>query len=242
MVHKNEYGDRFGRSAVLDRQEQQMAELSEPEPPLSESCRRLNELLELQSERGLTQQQIAAKAKIPPAYLSDIKHDRRPLTELVARRISEEFDVSHEWLLGRSERVERTGGRVGEVASLWLPILPHPIEGDPKSQPAWDGTSIELAGMVRAKVAALCMPYVLRFGRNDRKGRLQKGDLILMSQSPNNDAEIRVVKEGKDLYLARRLHKQWQRVSDDKRHPEMYPGNLSDVGHCVGILWGTLIH
>jgi transcriptional regulator with XRE-family HTH domain len=64
-----------------------------PEP----ATQRLNDFLELLSVQGYTQTQIAAKAGLTPQYLSDIKRGHRPVTELVARRLGEPFDVSFQW-------------------------------------------------------------------------------------------------------------------------------------------------
>jgi transcriptional regulator with XRE-family HTH domain len=218
----------------------EMTEENRIQTVVSVSCRRLNELLDLQQERGLTQQQIARQANIPAPYLSDIKHDRRPLTELVARRLGQEFNVNYEWLLGQSDRMQRTSERPAASGTLWLPILPHPIEGDPRAQAIWDGTSIELTGIHEAKLAAAQSPYVLRFGRSDRAQRLRQGDLILMSQASEKSAEISVIKSGQNLYLARRAGNQWQRVAEGKGQSALLPSTVPSVGHCLGIIWGAL--
>jgi transcriptional regulator with XRE-family HTH domain len=63
-------------------------------------ARRLVELLKLLGEKGLNQSQIAKRVGTPTQYLSDVKHERRPMSELFARRLGEEFKVNFLWLLG----------------------------------------------------------------------------------------------------------------------------------------------
>ena len=63
-------------------------------------ARRLGELLILLGHKGLSQTQIAKRVGTPTQYVSDVKHGRRPLSELFARRLGEEFKVNFLWLLG----------------------------------------------------------------------------------------------------------------------------------------------
>ena len=46
----------------------------------------LGEMLEYLCQQGHSQVKVATEASLPPQYLSDIKHGRRPMTELVARQ------------------------------------------------------------------------------------------------------------------------------------------------------------
>lgn len=202
---------------------------------------RLSDLLELLSEQGFTQTQIAARAGLPPQYLSDIKHGRRPMTELVARRLGDGFDVNYEWLLGIRPSMERPQSPSGGAAAggaLWLPLFPHPIEGEPRVHPKWDGSGIEVAGLAVAKLVLCKHPYVLRFRHDDVQGRLRRGDLILVSQSVNEDAEIQVVRHRKKSTLARAAKNgTWSRVANG----EILPSGSLVTGHCIGIVWSSLL-
>jgi transcriptional regulator with XRE-family HTH domain len=64
---------------------------------------RLRELLAELSQQFDTQQEIATRAGLTPQLLADLKQGRRPLTELVARRLADEYGVDFAWLLGRSD-------------------------------------------------------------------------------------------------------------------------------------------
>lgn len=206
------------------------------------SRQRLADFLEILTQRGLTQQQVGARAGLPAQYLSDMKHGRRPVTELAARRLGEEFDVNHEWLLGTGSTMEpvRTNASTspGNPGGTWLPLFPHPVEGEPRSLPEWDGTSLEVSGAAAAKVLLARWPYVLRFDRDDVRGRLRRGDLILVSQVPSDEAEISVVKYRGKLFLARPDPTgSWERAGNGDHLPE----TCAIAGHCLGIVWSSLL-
>lgn len=200
---------------------------------------RLVQLLDLLVQRGFSQQQVAERAKVPVQYLSDIKNGRRPLGELVARRIGEEFDVNFQWLLGNSNARENPRPLTSKVTggTAWLPLHQHPVEGDPWSHPAWGGTDVQIAGRAVAKLALANKPYVLQFGHDDQEGRLQRGDLVLISQTVSETAAISVVKVRKKLFLARRLKQgTWKRLATE----DELPAHSQVVGHCLGVVWSSL--
>lgn len=204
------------------------------------SRQRLTDLLDRLAQEGLSQQQVASRANLPPQYLSDIKCGRRPITELVARRLGDEFDVNYAWLLGTSNNPELPGSESGHSAASpagnWLPLVRYPIEGEPRTHPVWDGTLVEISGIAAAKLVSAKLPYVLCFGKKDVRGRLQKNDLVLISQSLLPEAEISVVRFKNKLFLARQSGESWERVANGQRLPLDCPA----VGHCVGLLWRSL--
>ncbi len=204
------------------------------------ATRRFNDLLGPLLEQGLTQSQIAAKAGIPPQYFSDIKRGERPVTELIARRLGEEFNFDFRWLMGTSNTMESASQPPTTTSPndlVWLPLFSFPIEGEPRQNPNWTGASVEIAGVAAGRIGLAKCPYVLQFGHNDVDGRLRQGDLILISQSPNESAEIHVVSFRKKLYLARANEDgSWIRAANGNK----LPGDCPATGHCIGILWSTL--
>jgi transcriptional regulator with XRE-family HTH domain len=211
-----------------------------PDPAVLARERLADLLAELERE-GLSQQQVALRAGLPPQYISNIKHGHRPMTELVARRLAAEFACKYEWLLGTSELKQDLPGSLGpHVSAVRLPILPHPIEGEPHTSPHWDGGLLELAGVALAQLPLLKQPYVLRFGRNDVRERLCKGDLVLVSQGADERAEIWVVKHRGKLFLARRGAAAWERLAGDAKQPTMLPLTCPVAGFAVGIVWASL--
>lgn len=203
------------------------------------ATQRLGRLLEPLLEQGFTQAQIAAKAGIPPQYFSDIKRGERPVTELIARRLADEFDFNYQWLLGTSDTMEsspRASHARAAESAVWLPLFPFPIEGEPRQHAAWNGAGVEIAGVAAGRIGLARHPYVLQFDREDAHGRLRKGDLVLISQAPNPDAEIHVVKYRGKHYLAR-ADGGWIRVASGKE----LSGDCQATGHCLGIVWSPLV-
>lgn len=208
--------------------------------PADIAHQRLNEFLQELAEQGYTQAQVAAAAQLQPQYLSDIKRKARPMTELVARRLEEAFGVSHAWLLGISNLREVGSLSAGDAfgGGDRLPVFNDPIEGNPYSNPAWDGSDREVAGLAAAKLSYLSHPYLLRFGNDDVEGRLRKHDLILISQAFAKEAEIHVVRYRRKQYLARpHTDEGWIRVANGAQ----LPADCPSVGHAVGIVWGALM-
>lgn len=205
------------------------------------ATQRFNDLLQPLLEQGLTQAQIATKAGIPPQYFSDIKRGERPVTELIARRLGEEFNFNYRWLMGTSNTMEilaQPSTTTTASDTVWLPLFPFPIEGEPRQNSKWNGICVELAGVAAGKIGLARFPYVLQFGHNDVQGRLKQGDLILISQAPNADAAIHVVSYRKKSFLARaNKDGSWRRVANDNKLPSDCPA----TGHCIGIVWSALI-
>lgn len=204
------------------------------------ATQRLNELLSKKSQQGHTQAEIAAKAGIQPQYLSDIKRGERPVTELIARRLGEEFDFSYRWLMGTSDQMELASPPSRSTSAgptVGLPLLLSPTEGEPRQSPNWNGYIVEIAGLAAGRIGLAERPYVLQFNKTDPEQRLHQGDWILISQASNPEAEIRVVRHRKKLLLARPDGETgWKRVAKGKQ----LTGPCTEVGHCVGIIWSPL--
>jgi len=198
---------------------------------------RLQSLVEELTGEGWSQQQIATAAGLPPQYLSDMKRGHRDVTELVARRLGEQHHVDYRWLLGTSDLKAPIASQRSGGGSAWLPVFGHPIAGDPRTHPKWDGSGVEVAGATAAKLARARDPYVLRFGRDDVGGRLHLGDLLLVSQRNAAAAEIHVVKYRGRLFLARRTTGGFERLANGQNMPASSPVK----GHCLGVIWSSLV-
>jgi transcriptional regulator with XRE-family HTH domain len=198
---------------------------------------RLSTLLEELAKKGVVQAQVAAAVGLTPQFLSDIKHGRRILSESIAHRLSERYQVDFEWLLGR-EADSLTGSMFGPPpgSALWLPLFPWPIQGEPQMHPDWDGSYFHIPAIAAPKLASALQPYILRYGNLDVDGRLRKGDLVLVSQSPNESAPIAVVREARKCFLARHKGQDWVRLANGKS----LSADSVVVGHCLGVLWSAL--
>jgi transcriptional regulator with XRE-family HTH domain len=207
----------------------------------TDATQRFVEFLEFLSQQGYKQSQIAAKVGLPAQYISDIKCGRRPLTELVARRLGEQFDVGYEWLMGSSASMDSPRSKAAVMpggSGAWLPLFSDPIEGEPNKHPKWSGAGIEVTGVAAAKLPMTTLPYILKYGRNDREGRLKQGDFVLISQARFEDAEFQVVRYRRMSVLARAGENGGWIVAADGRE---LPSNSRVIGHCVGIVWAPLL-
>jgi transcriptional regulator with XRE-family HTH domain len=224
------------RAVLADGDEKKLQDLSRA---------RLEKLLAALEAQGNSQGEVAKRLSVPAPYLSDVKNGRRPVTELLAGRFHKEYGVEPHWLLGSagSMDVPPLDGppASGDSRKVWLPVLGQPISGDPTRARKWDGSCIELAGVAAVRVLFADRPYVLRLGVDDRAGRLRRGDLVLISQAADDEAEIQVLKtSGKSgkMFLARRdAEGGWQRLS---RIDDQIVGEPLVVGHCLGVVWSKL--
>ena len=202
---------------------------------------RLVQFLEELARQGLSQTQVAAQAGIPAQYISDVKCGRRPMTELVARRLGERFGTDYTWLQGVADSATpvRTQIHTSQTSgtTILLPVFPHPIEGIPREHSDWDGGVLEVTGAAAAKAAMATSPYGLRFGSDDEIGRLRKGAFVLVTQEIDHTAEISIVRHRKKLFLARKVKGCWTRVANGSPLPNDCP----IAGYCKGIVWGSLL-
>ena len=94
-----------------------------------------------------------------------------------------------------------------------------------------------ICGVAALRALAARWPYLLRFGINDRRGRLQKNDLLLISQQIEDDGEIRVLEQANKVFLARRQKPSgWEALYKNR----VVTGNPDVIGRCVGIVWAAL--
>jgi plasmid maintenance system antidote protein VapI len=213
----------------------------EPIESVDESLpvQRLGELLRRLGEMGVNQSQVAQRTGIPRQYLNDVIHRRRPLTELLSRRLAEEFDFDHQWLLGSKDSLERVvlSAPRSSTERVWLPIVGQAIIGDPREHPTWSGACMEICGTAAARAGRADLPYVLQLGHGDRENRLRKGDFVLVSQAAAENAEVSTVRCKEEILLARSRAAKWLRVETG----EPMRGECEVTGHLIGVVWSALI-
>jgi transcriptional regulator with XRE-family HTH domain len=197
---------------------------------------RLKSVVDDLAQRGISQAKVAAAVGVSRQFLNDIVCARRPVSELLARRVAEQFEIDFSWLLGQPSRAPKTAAFGGADTGVWLPVLPHPVEGDPREHPRWEGTFIQVPPIAMPTLAGAVQPYVLRFGQNDVENRLHKHDLILVSQTRDEKAPIVVALSGRKCFLARRKAHRWVRLANGVA----LGSDVRVVGHCLGILWSAL--
>ena len=94
-------------------------------PPLlpvdtsGESRRRLQLLLLELKRQGVSQLRLADVTGLPAQYICDVKHGRRAVGELFARRIQDVCGINFQWLLGLSD--DRTPAKPTILLTLQHP-------------------------------------------------------------------------------------------------------------------------
>ena len=205
---------------------------------------RLQRILNDLTNQGLTQAEIAGRLCVPPQYLSDMRNGHRTVSELFARRVSEEFSVDYEWILhGRGTGQKPVATPTGPAdGRMLLPVLSAPCLGDPRISAAADGSLVEISGPAAVAAAQAQSPYLMRLGVNVHTLGLRKDDLLLMSQRDEGPEHKLVVvqpeKGGrgteKPLHLARRMSKgRYVSMASSRA----LRGNCGVVGCSVGVAW-----
>jgi transcriptional regulator with XRE-family HTH domain len=194
-------------------------------------------MLEQLAEQGITQQQVARRLNVPASYLSDVKLGRKTLSDTFARFFCAEFGVGLDWLLdgvGPQAKPQLASQPVaGTSGQVMLPILSELIQGDPQDFPAWDGSRVEVAGAAAARAKRAHQPYVVRSPINDRLGRIQQNDLLLIDQNASELASVVVLLDRQQLTLVRPTEGGYQAVESGRA----IRTKASPVGVCVGIVW-----
>ncbi|MCA9124740.1 MAG: helix-turn-helix transcriptional regulator [Planctomycetaceae bacterium] len=211
-------------------------EKSKLSPELQARHERLAQVIGRLTERGQTQRQIASSLNVPAQYLSDVKNGQRTITEPFARRIADVYKVSFSWLMDGEgqESIPQFSAAPGTTTSgVTLPVLTLPVEGDPAVSPDWDGSQIIVAGAAAAIASSAKWPYVLRYDGDDGKGRLETGDLLLVTETGDNQGELMIVKVRGSLRIARNVDGDWHSLQGRQRPLT----NLDFVGLVRGMVW-----
>jgi hypothetical protein len=216
-----------------------MSNSTDRSQPAADAPEPLHQFLANLAKQGISQAKVASRAGLPQQFLSDVKNARRPLTELTARRLGEEFGVDFKWLLGEKQSPRRPQllGTSAVGRMVVLPVFDAPVAGEPTQSPTWNGSGAAIVGAAVARLEGAERPYLLRFGQDDVEKRLRRGDLVLISQARNEDADVCVLEYRGKLFLARRDRRgAWRRVAEGKE----FPRDSEVRGHCLGIVWSPL--
>ena len=109
--------------------------------------------------------------------------------------------------------------------------------GDPLKSRFREPSHFELTGPAAIAAKHCARPYVLRVEHDGKGGRLRRGNLVLVSQTPDANSRYQIV-------VHRRLPR-LVRLGGDRRLHLLDGGDpLSDnarrVGQCCGIVWAAL--
>lgn len=200
---------------------------------------RLAQVLDHLKREGLKQGRVAIELSVPQNYLSDLKHERRVITEPFARMLSGQFGVSYTWFWAGEGRAQlpriRTEGTRPEH-SVMLPILSQLHEGPPRQAEIWDGSLLELCGRSAEEASKAANPYILRVSTDDITNWLPGHSLLLISQDRLRPSGMAVVRSQGKLLLARKDGQRWINI----RTGRQTPAKAEIIGHALGIVWAPL--
>jgi len=208
---------------------------------LTDRAVRFCEFLTWVKQHGMSQTQVAARLGLPRQYVTNVKNRDRLLTESFARRVAEEFDVDHLWLLNGTGTMQRPlmvsqPKAPSGADSIVLPLLTELVSGEPRRSSAWDGAVLSVTGPAVYAVGESVHSYVYRVSDDDSSGRLKRGDLVLICQGDPQrpPSKLVLVEVGDQPTLA------WS--TDEGRWKSTRTGRTvsaesKTIGHCLGILW-----
>ena len=209
----------------------------EKDPILADRAERFCDFLTWAKKRGMSQTEVADRLGVPRQYVTNVKMGDRILTELLARRIAQEFNLDFRWFLdGAGTMVRPAMDPPGETDSIVLPLLAKLISGEPRRSPTWDGAVVTITGPALYAVGDSVHSYVYRVGDDDSSGRLKQGDLVLICQGDPENSPSKLVL----LELGDRPTLAWS--TDDGRWKSTRTGRAVSaeskiIGHCLGIIW-----
>jgi transcriptional regulator with XRE-family HTH domain len=208
---------------------------------LADRAARFSEFLASAKQHGMSQTKVAARLDVPRQYVTNVKNGDRVFTESFARRVAEEFDVDHLWLLNGTGSMQRpslfTQPKVPAGAdSTVLPLLTELVSGEPRRSSAWDGAVVSINGPAVYLVGDAVHSYVYRVSDDDSSGRLKRGDLVLICQGEPQDSPSTLAL----LAVGERPTLAWS--TDDGRWKSTRTGRVVSaeseaIGYCLGIVW-----
>ena len=184
---------------------------------------------------GITQAEIARRTRTLPAYVNDVIHGRRSLTEAFAAMLQMEFGVDKIWLRHGEGQVFRrlpSGESLhGSVAMTPVPLLDRPCQGNPLDSEFWVGSTHPLPRGMARPAAPDRYRYVLRIAGCGCTRAIHDDDRVLVENLPGPDPHDFVgcwcVVETHEGGVIRQI-----RPSD--------PGRAVIWGRCLGIVWRQL--
>ena len=204
---------------------------------------RFCEFLTWAKQGGISQTEVATRLGVPRQYVTNIKAGNRVLTELFARRVAEEFDVDHLWLLrgtgaGITPRpsVASQQETSSATGTILLPLLAELVSGEPCRSPSWDGALVSITGPALRAAGDSSHSYVYRATDDGSTGRFKRGDLLLICQGNPESPPSQLVL----LELGDRPTLAWR--TDDGRWKSAFTGRAVStkakvIGHGVGMIW-----
>ena len=178
-------------------------------------------LIELRKARTMSQEEVAKALNIDRTTY--VKYERGGSVKRNVEKLSKFFNVSTDYLLGRSD--SPTGSYAADIGSpskeknIRIPILGRVAAGTPI------GAVEEVIGWeeISKKLAAGGACFALRVCGHSMEPRILEGDTVIVRQQPNVDSgDIAVVLIGNEEGTLKRVKKQKDGIILIANNPAVY--------------------
>lgn len=165
----------------------------------------VNRIKELRLAKNITQEELGKVLNVQKAAISKYENGRVDPSIEVLKLASKFFDVSTDYLLGRSDSPIVSCASPSKEKTIRIPILGRVAAGNPI------GAIEEIIGWeeIPKKLAAGSTCFALRVCGRSMEPRILAGDTVIIRQQPDvNSGDIAVVLVGGEEATVKRVKKQ----------------------------------
>ena len=179
----------------------------------------MNRIKELRLAKNITQEELGKVLNVQKAAISKYENGRVEPSIEVLKLASKFFDVSTDYLLGRSDSPIVSCASPSKEKTIRVPILGRVAAGTPI------GAVEEVIGWeeISKKLAAGGACFALRVCGHSMEPRILEGDTVIVRQQPNVDSgDIAVVLIGNEEATLKRVKKQKDGIILVANNPAVY--------------------
>ena len=179
----------------------------------------MNRIKELRLAKNITQEELGKVLNVQKAAISKYENGRVEPSIEVLKLASKFFDVSTDYLLGRSDSPIVSCASSSKEKTIRIPVLGRVAAGTPI------GAIEEVIGWeeISKKLAAGGACFALRVCGHSMEPRILEGDTVIVRQQPNVDSgDIAVVLIGNEEATLKRVKKQKDGIILVANNPAVY--------------------
>ena len=179
----------------------------------------MTRIKELRIAKGVTQEELGKVLNVQKAAISKYENGRVEPSIEVLKLASKFFDVSTDYLLGRSDSPIVSCASPSKEKTIRIPVLGRVAAGTPI------GAVEEVIGWeeISKKLAAGGACFALRVCGHSMEPRILEGDTVIVRQQPNVDSgDIAVVLIGNEEATLKRVKKQKDGIILVANNPAVY--------------------
>ena len=179
----------------------------------------MTRIKELRIAKGVTREELGKVLNVQKAAISKYENGRVEPSIEVLKLASKFFDVSTDYLLGRSDSPIVSCASPSKEKTIRIPVLGRVAAGTPI------GAVEEVIGWeeISKKLAAGGACFALRVCGHSMEPRILEGDTVIVRQQPNVDSgDIAVVLIGNEEATLKRVKKQKDGIILVANNPAVY--------------------